>query len=75
MDAKLRERGVLDESRSGLVIDRLREGRARWKRKCQATKEVLQAQRVRIRDLQAGGVRWPSRLNASGNGCKEIWTA
>ena len=49
---------MLDESRPGLVIDRLREGRARWKRKCQATKEALQVQRVRIRDLQASRDRW-----------------
>lgn len=58
MDAELQERRTLEESRPWLVIRRLRQGRAEWKRKCRETKDTVQAQRVRIRDLQASRDHW-----------------
>lgn len=58
MEAELRERVTLRESRPGLVIQRLLRGRSEWKRKCGESKDVLQAQRVRIRDLEASRDHW-----------------
>lgn len=58
MDAEMRERVTLQESRPGLVIRRLVRGRSEWKRKCRESKDVLQAQRVRIRDLEASRDHW-----------------
>jgi hypothetical protein len=58
MEAEFRERRTLQESRPGLVIRRLLRARAEWKRKCRETKDALQAQRVRIRDLEASRDHW-----------------
>jgi hypothetical protein len=58
MEAELQMQRSLQESRPGLVIRRLLRGRAEWKRKCRETKEALQAQRVRIRDLEASRDHW-----------------
>jgi hypothetical protein len=53
------EKGLkLSESRPGLVIRRLLQGREEWKRKCRAAKDALQDQRVRIRDLEASREHW-----------------
>lgn len=58
MEAELLEKRSLQESRPGLFIQRLLWGRAEWKRKCRESKEALQAQRVRIRDLEASRDHW-----------------
>lgn len=58
MEAELQEQRTLQESRPGLVIRRLLHGRTEWKRKCRATKDVVQTQRVRIRDLQTSRDHW-----------------
>jgi TRAP-type C4-dicarboxylate transport system substrate-binding protein len=58
MEAELLEKRSLRESRPGLFIQRLLSARTEWKRKCREAKETLQAQRVRIRDLEASRDHW-----------------
>ena len=48
----------LQETRPGLLIRRLLQGREAWKSKCHAAKEEIRAQRVRIRDLEVSRQQW-----------------
>ena len=58
MDAAVERTLKLQESRPGLLIRRLLRGREEWKRKCREAKDAIQAQRVRIRDLEASRQQW-----------------
>ena len=58
MEATLEKKLKLQESRPGLLIRRLLRGRGEWKRKCRESKESIQGQRVRIRDLEASRDQW-----------------
>jgi hypothetical protein len=58
MEANRQRRLKLAESRPGLVIRRLLQGRTEWKQKCGAAKQTIQTQRVRIRDLETSREHW-----------------
>ncbi len=58
MEAELLEKGRCRSLGRDCSFNGCRGARAEWKRKCRESKDALQAQRVRVRDLEASRDHW-----------------